>query len=71
MAILFMKGVKDARAKEDETVTTEEEYLDARNLQKIKQMMGNLSEECNPCISLLGGCGRGLTNLEWDCRRSM
>ena len=35
-------------------MTTEEEYLDALNLQK-KQMMKNLSAERNPCISLLRG----------------
>ena len=51
-------------------MTTEEEYLDALNLQK-KQMMKNLSAEGNPFISLFGGMWRGLTNLEWDCRKSM
>ena len=33
-------------------MTTEEEYLDALNLQK--KVMKNLSAERNPCISLFG-----------------
>ena len=49
-----MEVMKDLRAKEDETVTTEEGYLDALDLQK-KTMMKNLSAERNPCINLFWG----------------
>ena len=56
MVILFMEVMKDLCAKEDETVTTEEGYLDALSLRTKKNpMMKNLSAECNPCISHFGG----------------
>ena len=53
MVLLFMEVVNKLQAKEDERVTTEEEYSDALNLQKKNQKMKNLSAERNPCISVL------------------